>query len=321
MTANRFFEVADADGGLFIGARRNAENGEFYWRITPPWIMPSFTMVPPPRGGHPMHGHFWIPIDDHNCWTYSFDYHPVRALTASELQAMREGHGVHSANIPGMYRPLANRDNDYLMDRTAQRRGGETFSGVKGIAMQDASLQESMGPIVDRTKEQLVTTDAGIIKTRHKLRNAAIALRDHGTVPPGIEPAISEYGRSRRCAVREFVLRFLSRGVAGRARDAAGLGVVMGGPILLTSCAGGAARAEETRFRIDATVPVRDGIRVIALDAAAADVIHRLTLRHHSAIRLLSVPEFDRDVEEDLPLQAMDGTCSNLAAALAELTW
>ncbi|SBS78799.1 conserved hypothetical protein [uncultured Mycobacterium sp.] len=89
------------------------------------------------------------------------------------------------------------------------------------------------------------------------------------------------------------------------------------GPILLTSCAG-ATSAEETRFRIDATVPVRDGIRVIALDAAAADVIHRLTLRHHSAIRLLSVPEFDRDVEEDLPLQAMDGTCSNLAAALAE---
>ncbi|WP_237752761.1 aromatic ring-hydroxylating dioxygenase subunit alpha [Mycolicibacterium aromaticivorans] len=190
-----FFEVADADGGLFIGARRNAENGEFYWRITP-WIMPSFTMVPP-RGGHPMHGHFWIPIDDHNCWTYSFDYHPVRALTASELQAMREGHGVHSANIPGMYRPLANRDNDYLMDRTAQRRG-ETFSGVKGIAMQDASLQESMGPIVDRTKEQLVTTDAGIIKTRHKLRNAAIALRDHGTVPPGIEPA---HQRVRSAAV------------------------------------------------------------------------------------------------------------------------
>jgi phenylpropionate dioxygenase-like ring-hydroxylating dioxygenase large terminal subunit len=77
-----FFEVADSDGGLFVGARRNAEEGTYYWRITP-WVMPSFTMVPP-RGDHPIHGHFWVPIDDENCWAYSFDYHPVRPLTAAE---------------------------------------------------------------------------------------------------------------------------------------------------------------------------------------------------------------------------------------------
>ena len=68
---------------------------------------------------------------------------------------MRDGHGVHSENIPGTYRPVANKDNDYLMDREAQQRG-EYFSGIKGIAIQDSSLQESMGPIVDRTKERLV---------------------------------------------------------------------------------------------------------------------------------------------------------------------
>ena len=45
---------------------------------------------------------------------------------------------------PGTYRPLANKDNDYLMDREGQK-AGVTFSGVSGIAMQDASLQESMG--------------------------------------------------------------------------------------------------------------------------------------------------------------------------------
>ncbi len=154
-----FFEVADAEGGLFVGARRNAEDGTYYWRITP-WVMPNFTMVPP-RGDHPVHGHFWIPIDDENCWAYSFDYHPVRALTATEVQAMLDGHGVHSENIPGTYRPAANKDNDYLIDREAQKRG-DTYSGVKGIAMQDASLQESMGPIVDRTKER-----AGLRRQRH----------------------------------------------------------------------------------------------------------------------------------------------------------
>jgi phthalate 4,5-dioxygenase len=190
-----FFEVAEHDGGLFIGARRNAENGNYYWRITP-WVMPSFTMVPP-RGDHPVHGHFWVPIDDHNCWVYTFDYHPMRALTDDEVQAMRDGYGVHSRNISGTYRPQENKDNDYLVDRAAQKRG-ETFSGVRGIAQQDASLQESMGPIVNRTKERLVSSDTGIIKARQKLRKAVEALRDHGVTPPGVDP---DHHRVRSAAI------------------------------------------------------------------------------------------------------------------------
>ena len=190
-----FFEVAEHEGGLFIGARRNAEDGKYYWRITP-WVMPSFTMVPP-RGDHPVHGHFWVPIDDHNTWVYTFDYHPMRPLTEDERHAMKEGHGVHSRNIPGTYRPQENKDNDYLMDRDAQRRG-ETFSGVRGIAQQDASLQESMGPVVNRTKERLVSSDTGIIKARQKLRKAIEALRDEGVTPPGVDP---DHHRVRSAAI------------------------------------------------------------------------------------------------------------------------
>jgi phenylpropionate dioxygenase-like ring-hydroxylating dioxygenase large terminal subunit len=181
-----FFEVAEADGGLFVGARRNAEEGKYYWRITP-WVMPAFTIVPP-RGDHPVHGHFWVPIDDENCWVYTFDYHPTRALTPEELEHMKDGQGVHSRNLPGTYRPEDNKDTDYLMDREAQKRG-DTFSGVRGIAQQDASLQESMGPIVDRTKERLVSSDTGIIKARQKLKKAVEALRDEGITPPGVDPA------------------------------------------------------------------------------------------------------------------------------------
>jgi hypothetical protein len=180
------FEVVDAAGGLFIGARRNAEEGHYYWRITP-WVMPSFTMVPP-RGDHPVHGHFWVPIDDENCWAWSFDYHPTRALSAAERQSMIDGYGVHNQYVPGTFRPRQNKDNDYLMDRDAQRRN-DTYSGVWGIAMQDASLQESMGPIVDRTKENLVSTDNGIIMARHRLKRALTAFMKTGATPPGVDPA------------------------------------------------------------------------------------------------------------------------------------
>lgn len=180
------FEVVESPGGLYIGARRNAEDGKYYWRITQ-WVMPSFTMIPP-RGGHTVHGHFWIPIDDENCWAWSYDFHPTRRITDAEREAMKKGKGIHVLNMPGTYRPVANKDNDYLINREAQRRG-DTYSGVEGIAMQDASLQESMGPIVDRTKENLVSTDNGIIMARHRLLRAAKALAEKDATPPGVELA------------------------------------------------------------------------------------------------------------------------------------
>ena len=193
--ARPVFEVVESAGGLYIGARRNAENGHYYWRITP-WVVPSFTMIAP-RGNHSVHGHFWIPVDDENCWTWSFDYHPIRELTAAEVAAMREGKGVHVAVIPGTYRPVANKDNDYLMDRAAQK-AGRSYSGVAGFGMQDASVQESMGPIVDRTKENLVSTDNGIIMARHRLMRAAKALVEKGIMPPGVDP---EHQKIRSVAI------------------------------------------------------------------------------------------------------------------------
>src|SRR5438132_10901489 len=190
-----YFEVVEQPGGLYIGARRNAENGHYYWRITP-WVMPCFTMIPP-RGNHPVHGHFWVPIDDETCWAWSFDYQPTRALTADEVTAMRAGKGIHVTYVPGSFRPAANKDNDYLIDRAAQK-AGRTYSGVDGIAMQDASLQESMGPVVDRTKENLVSTDNGIIMARHRLLRAVKALMEKDVTPPGVDPA---HHRVRSAAV------------------------------------------------------------------------------------------------------------------------
>ena len=193
--ARPVFEVVESPGGLYIGARRNAEGGRYYWRITQ-WVMPSFTMIAP-RGAHSIHGHFWIPVDDEHCWAWSYDYHPVRDLTEIELAAMRDGRGIHVRYVPGTFRPLANSDNDYLIDRAAQK-AGRTFSGVEGIAMQDASLQESMGPIVDRTKENLVSTDNGIIMARHRLLRALKAYTDKGVVPPGVDP---QHQRVRSAAI------------------------------------------------------------------------------------------------------------------------
>ena len=188
------FEVVDFDGGLLIGARRKVDHGKYYWRITP-WIMPWHTIIPP-RAGHPLGAHVWVPIDDERCWAWSINYHPNRALTPAERKAMEEGAGIHVKYVPGTFIPLANRTNDYLMDRALQK-GGRRYSGVEGIAMQDASLQESMGPIQDRTRENLCLTDKGIVATRSRLLRAAKANRE-GKPIPALDPAQQ---RVRSCAI------------------------------------------------------------------------------------------------------------------------
>jgi phthalate 4,5-dioxygenase len=179
------FEVIETDGGMVIGVRRPAQEGHYYWRITQ-WIMPFHTMIPP-YGDNALNGHAWVPIDDENCWSWCFTHHPTRALTDHELHVMSNGGGIHVSLVPGTFRPVINKDNDYLMDRAAQK-ANQTYCGVKTIAMQDAAIQESMGPIQDRSKENLTSTDNGVIMARIRLRKAALAAQQ-GQEPDGLDPA------------------------------------------------------------------------------------------------------------------------------------
>jgi phthalate 4,5-dioxygenase oxygenase subunit len=81
--------------------------------------------------------------------------------------------------IPRGYRA----DNDYQIDREVQRTA--TFSGVADFVSQDFMVTESMGPIYDRTQEQLGSTDKAITRMRHILISAAKGLAE-GKEPPAV---------------------------------------------------------------------------------------------------------------------------------------
>jgi phthalate 4,5-dioxygenase oxygenase subunit len=184
-TRPRFFPT-ESPGGLYVSTRRDAGPDRHYWRVTQ-WLMPCFSFFPP-YGDNPYGGHAFVPIDDTSCWTFSIDYHPRRPLTEIELAAMHEGKGIHVRLQEGSYTPVANRRNDYLMDRSAQK-AKKTFSGVVGVGIQDAAVQESMGDIQDRSRENLVSSDNNIIMARKRLADAAAALA-RGAAPPGLDPAV-----------------------------------------------------------------------------------------------------------------------------------
>jgi phenylpropionate dioxygenase-like ring-hydroxylating dioxygenase large terminal subunit len=187
-------EVVDTAYGALIGARRDAGHGQYYWRITQ-FHLPFHTMPPTdPKPDPLMHSHIFVPVDDEHFVNWCISWHPGRALTADELTAMRAGSSIHVTSYApatdepyGDIRPLAHRNNEYLIDWEAHQT--RKFFGVPGVGAQDKAITESQRPIVDRSRERLGRADTGIIRIRKCLADAAVALRDHGTPPPGMDPA------------------------------------------------------------------------------------------------------------------------------------
>jgi hypothetical protein len=151
-----------------VAARRIGEDGRYYWRISQ-YLAPIFQMVPPilqqtgDSSALQYEGHAWVPIDDENVWTWTFVCNPHRPMTVPERHMYAKGN-LFRGPVDENYRPTANRYNDYGLDREIQR--ATLYSGIPGLANQDAALQESMGPIVDRSRERLGTSDTAIINFR-----------------------------------------------------------------------------------------------------------------------------------------------------------
>ena len=99
---------------------------------------------------------------------------------------MQEGKGIHVLyEDAASFKPIANKDNDYLMDRVAQKEK-RAYSGVFGFSAQDYSLQERMGPIQDHENEKLLHTDKAIVMARKMLLESAQNLAK-GIEPPALD--------------------------------------------------------------------------------------------------------------------------------------
>ncbi|MEE2760425.1 MAG: Rieske 2Fe-2S domain-containing protein [Pseudomonadota bacterium] len=178
------FDVRDVDYGLLIAARRNAEADSYYWRITQ-CLMPFYQMIPPvvpedDSSKAPYSGHAWVPIDDEYTWTWTFSVNPHREFTEKEAANLGGKAGMWGP-VDDNYRPVRNRDNNYMLDREVQKN--DNFTGITGIPNQDAAVQESMGFVVDRSREHLGQSDTAIIAWRRRIIEMAKMLRA-GTEPP-----------------------------------------------------------------------------------------------------------------------------------------
>jgi hypothetical protein len=180
-----YFEVIDTEGGSAYGARRQAGPEQVYWRIAQ-WCFPFYTFTPPGVLGTKKGGSARVPMDDYHTLTYSM----VSGRNApSQAIPIRIPQQPNTTDWFGRFRPEQDLDNDFRIDREEQRRntGSAGYTGITGIGMQDAAMTGSMGPIYDRSKEHLGSTDAMVIRVRRRLIAAVTAHMRHGTTPPGVD--------------------------------------------------------------------------------------------------------------------------------------
>jgi hypothetical protein len=198
------FVVADNEIGATYGAYRTAEADTDYWRIAH-FLFPFYTMNPSDLLGQRVSTFAWVPIDDENTMTWTMQLNGNRDPKGTGIGGLVRGAQslrgpLSSAEIlppspagmlpdtsdwNGRFRPRYNIRNDFLIDREVQGAMA-TYSGVPADG-QDPMAQVGMGPIYDRSHEHLGVTDAMIIRARRRLVDAAKALREHGTIPPGVE--------------------------------------------------------------------------------------------------------------------------------------
>ena len=186
-----FYEVQATDFGFVVATGRDRGGAEIMWNLNI-MLMPFHKII----STMPHAAHMWVPMDDETSMLYSIDFNPDRPLNADEIANVESGEWIHTENTPGSDHAIRNKHNDYMIDRELQA-SGKSFTGIKGFGTQDCAIQESMGPIVDRSQEYMLMGDAAIVKLRRLLLQAVDDLAA-GKPAMGLDPK-SYRVRSLRC--------------------------------------------------------------------------------------------------------------------------
>jgi phthalate 4,5-dioxygenase oxygenase subunit len=167
-------ETERTDFGVRNYAIRDAGDGQRYIRINN-FIMPNKVAAIGNEGrvGEGCTIHWHVPIDDESHVRFDVFFNRVRPVAREryDLEATAEMIG---------HRYRRNKRNRYLQDRELMKLN---FSGMgEHLGAQDAWATETPGPIHDRSREHLGTSDTHIVAARRQLL-AGIAAVQAGRAP------------------------------------------------------------------------------------------------------------------------------------------
>jgi len=172
-------ELIDHEQAMLNVLTTPTADGKYQANIAATWWTPIFCTAGIARPYH-QSSNMRIPIDNESLMFYRLRW-SWEPISDDDLAEYKTGGYTHPELIPGTWMPQANLQNDYLIDRVAQKN--LTYSGIKTFPLQDIALIEAQwGPIAKRQYEHLVKADFMIIHVRQRLLKAAKAMQQ------GIEP-------------------------------------------------------------------------------------------------------------------------------------
>jgi phthalate 4,5-dioxygenase len=167
--------------GLMLGAQRDAGPDAYHWRVNQ-WLMPYVTLIAI-TPGFPMLAHVRVPIDDTHTLHFRVNGRADGPFTAAD-RAMFDGGVMVPELVPGTFHTAENLDNDYRIDRDAQKT--RSFTGIRSVVAQDLAVtQDQAGPVSDRSKEYLTSSDRAIIMLRKRILTRVQELQA-GMEPPEV---------------------------------------------------------------------------------------------------------------------------------------
>jgi phthalate 4,5-dioxygenase oxygenase subunit len=166
-------EVVNTDYGFKIAAIRRPvldPESRKHVRVSH-YVAPFLGMFPAGDGWGNLQ--MFVPMDDEHTMQFFIAYKTTGPITDVEREELDLEAGARiGIDIDGDFRKLRTRENNWLQDREAMSRG-DSFAGLEGIGNEDMVVQESMGPIYDRSKEHLGTGDLAVIRMRRLMLDAA----------------------------------------------------------------------------------------------------------------------------------------------------
>ncbi len=117
-----------------------------------------------------------IPIDDVTTAQWYIMYNPHAPLERDRMRSF----GATSGDPDYFNSDMGDSSNLWQQSREAMKEGH--WSGIvgRGNAYEDFAVQESMGPIVDRSKEFLGSCDHVIIRARSQMLRAVARFQETG---------------------------------------------------------------------------------------------------------------------------------------------
>jgi phthalate 4,5-dioxygenase oxygenase subunit len=126
-----------------------------------------------------------VPVDDtHNYW-YAFFTSFTGPVDKDAMRTPR----LQAVTLPD-YIPKSGRHNNWGFNAEEQQNRTYLGMGEDDINVHDQWACESMGPIQDRTREHLGTTDKVVMANRRMLLQAIDAVEQGGTAPGVADPAL-----------------------------------------------------------------------------------------------------------------------------------